>query len=73
MVRMTAKAIVSMTSEPARARAIDLVLLGHLLAASICATPSSSFTVLYLAQLRGPSGTFFCLNKLLGTADLSML
>ena len=28
MVRMTAKALVDLTSEPARAHAIDLVLLG---------------------------------------------
>ena len=35
MVRMTANAIVSTTSEPARARAVDLVLLGHLLSARL--------------------------------------
>ena len=31
MVRMTAKALSSAASEPARARAVELVLLGHLL------------------------------------------
>ena len=31
MVRMTAKALASITSEPARAHAVELVMLGHLL------------------------------------------
>ena len=35
MVRMTAQALVSITSEPARARAIELTLLGHLLTAKL--------------------------------------
>ena len=35
MVRMTAKALVDTTSEPARAHAVDLVLLGHLLSARL--------------------------------------
>ena len=35
MVRMTAQALVSITSEPARAHAIELTLLGHLLTAKL--------------------------------------
>ena len=35
MVRMTAKAIADITCEPSREHAIELVLLGHLLAAQL--------------------------------------
>ena len=35
MVRMTAKALVEITCEPSREHAIELVLLGHLLAANL--------------------------------------
>ena len=44
-VRMTAKALITTTTEPSRAHAVDLVLLGHLLAARLkreCSVDSES-------------------------------